>query len=109
MFVFLRRRVLPYPTRTDTLFPNTPLFRSTQSDNPRVVLLTPGPYNEAYFEHIYLARELGATLVEGADIAMRDGRVYLKTLAGLEQVDVVLRRMDGEWCDPLEQIGRAHV
>src|SRR3546814_17427143 len=56
----------------------------------------------AYFEHIYLARELGATLVEGADIAMRDGRVYLKTLAGLEQVDVVLRRMDGEWCDPLE-------
>src|SRR3546814_11529910 len=58
----------------------------TQSDNPRVVLLTPGPYNEAYFEHIYLARELGATLVEGADIAMRDGRVYLKTLAGLEQI-----------------------
>ncbi|WP_370153985.1 circularly permuted type 2 ATP-grasp protein [Ferrovibrio sp.] len=71
-------------------------------DNPKVVLLTPGPYNEAYFEHIYLARELGATLVEGADLAMRDGKVFIKTLAGLEQVDVVLRRMDGEWCDPLE-------
>ncbi|MBX3453808.1 circularly permuted type 2 ATP-grasp protein [Ferrovibrio sp.] len=72
------------------------------SDNPRVVLLTPGPYNEAYFEHIYLARELGATLVEGADLTMRDGRVFIKTLAGLEPVDVILRRLDGEWCDPLE-------
>lgn len=73
-----------------------------QSDNPRIVLLTPGPYNEAYFEHIYLARELGATLVEGADLTVRDARVFLKTLAGLEQVDVILRRLDGEWCDPLE-------
>jgi len=72
------------------------------TDNPRVVLLTPGPYNEAYFEHIYLARELGATLVEGADLTMRDGRVFLKTLAGLDPVDVILRRLDGEWCDPLE-------
>ncbi len=72
------------------------------SDNPRVVLLTPGPYNEAYFEHIYLARELGATLVEGADLTMRDDHVYLKTLGGLNQVDVILRRLDGEWCDPLE-------
>lgn len=74
----------------------------TQSDNPRVVLLTPGPYNEAYFEHIYLARELGATLVEGADLTMREGRIFLKTLAGLEPIDVILRRLDGEWCDPLE-------
>lgn len=74
----------------------------SQADNPRVVLLTPGPYNEAYFEHIYIARELGATLVEGADLTMRDGRIYMKTLAGLEQVDVILRRLDGEWCDPLE-------
>lgn len=71
-------------------------------DNPRVVLLTPGPYNEAYFEHIYLARELGATLVEGADLTMREGRIFLKTLAGLEPVDVIVRRLDGEWCDPLE-------
>lgn len=76
-----------------------------QPDNPRIVLLTPGPYNEAYFEHIYLARELGATLVEGADLTMRDGHVFLKTLAGLEQVDVMLRRLDGEWCDPLELRG----
>ena len=70
------------------------------------------PYNEAYFEHIYLARELGATLVEGADLTMRDGRIFIKTLAGLEPVDVILRRLDGEWCDPLElrlaRTDRAH-
>lgn len=74
----------------------------SRADNPRIVLLTPGPYNEAYFEHIYIARELGATLVEGADLTMREGRIYMKTLAGLEQVDVIVRRLDGEWCDPLE-------
>jgi len=74
----------------------------TLRDNPRLVLLTPGPYNEAYFEHIYLARELGATLVEGADLTMRDDHIFMKTLAGLEPVDVVVRRLDGEWCDPLE-------
>jgi uncharacterized circularly permuted ATP-grasp superfamily protein/uncharacterized alpha-E superfamily protein len=76
--------------------------KNGSADNPRVVLLTPGPYNEAYFEHIYLARELGATLVEGADLTAREGRIFLKTLAGLEPVDVVVRRLDGEWCDPLE-------
>jgi uncharacterized circularly permuted ATP-grasp superfamily protein/uncharacterized alpha-E superfamily protein len=71
-------------------------------DNPRMVLLTPGPYNETYFEHVYLARELGLTLVEGADLTVRDSRVYLKTLGGLQQVDVILRRQDSEFCDPLE-------
>lgn len=75
---------------------------SRTSDNPRVALLTPGPYNEAYFEHIYLARELGATLVEGADLTTRDDRVMIKTLGGLEAVDTLVRRVDGEWCDPLE-------
>ena len=71
-------------------------------DNPRIVLLTPGPYNETYFEHAYLARYLGYTLVEGGDLTVRDERVYLKTLAGLEPVDVILRRMDDAFCDPLE-------
>lgn len=78
------------------------LTRAGASDNPRLTLLTPGPHNEAYFEHIYLARELGATLVEGADLTVRENQVFLKTLAGLEPVDVILRRIDGEWCDPLE-------
>ena len=61
-------------------------------DNPRIVLLTPGPYNETYFEHAYLARYLGYTLVEGSDLTVRDNRVYLKLLDGLQPVDVILRR-----------------
>ncbi|MEX2214631.1 MAG: circularly permuted type 2 ATP-grasp protein [Phycisphaeraceae bacterium] len=71
-------------------------------ENPRVVLLTPGPFNETYFEHAYLARYLGLTLVEGADLTVRDKRVYLKTLSGLLPVDVILRRQDDSFCDPLE-------
>ena len=70
-------------------------------DQPRVVLLTPGAYNETYFEHAYLARYLGYSLVEGADLTVRDHSVYLKTLGGLERVDVILRRMDDGFCDPL--------
>jgi uncharacterized circularly permuted ATP-grasp superfamily protein/uncharacterized alpha-E superfamily protein len=71
-------------------------------DDPRVVLLTPGPYNETYFEHAYLARYLGYTLVQGDDLTVRDCRVYLKTLSGLHRVDVILRRVDDDFCDPLE-------
>jgi len=68
----------------------------------RSVLLTPGPFNESYFEHAYLARYLGLTLVEGEDLAVRDGIVYLKTLSGLERVDVIYRRVDTDFCDPVE-------
>jgi len=70
-------------------------------ENPRIVLLTPGAYNETYFEHAYLARYLGYTLVEGADLTVRGQAVYLKTLGGLQPVDVVLRRLDDDFCDPL--------
>jgi uncharacterized circularly permuted ATP-grasp superfamily protein/uncharacterized alpha-E superfamily protein len=73
--------------------------------HPNVVLLTPGPYNETYFEHAYLARYLGFTLVEGGDLTVRDCRVFIKTLEGLEPVDVVLRRLDDTFCDPLELRG----
>jgi len=74
-------------------------------DNPRIVLLTPGPYNETYFEHSYLARYLGFTLAEGADLTVRDRKVFLKTVEGLQPVDVILRRVDGSFCDPLELRG----
>ncbi len=77
------------------------------SDTPRIVLLTPGPYNETYFEHAYLARYLGFTLAEGADLTVRDERVYLKTLRGLLPVHVILRRMDDSFCDPLELFGES--
>jgi uncharacterized circularly permuted ATP-grasp superfamily protein/uncharacterized alpha-E superfamily protein len=78
------------------------LIRLAHSDNPRVALLTPGPLNETYFEHSYLARYLGFTLVEGADLAVRDQRLFLKTVEGLQQLDVLLRRVDDGFCDPLE-------
>jgi uncharacterized circularly permuted ATP-grasp superfamily protein/uncharacterized alpha-E superfamily protein len=69
---------------------------------PRLVLLTPGPHNETYFEHAYLARYLGVPLVEGGDLMVRGERLYLKTVEGLEPVHGVLRRLDDDYCDPLE-------
>jgi len=74
-------------------------------DNPRIVLLTPGPYSPTYFEHSYLARYLGYTLVEGGDLTVRDNRVYLKLLGGLQAVDVILRRLEDDLCDTLELRG----
>ena len=68
----------------------------------RVVLLTSGPYNETYFEHAYLARYLGLTLVEGSDLMVRNDRLFLKTLKGLEPVHGLLKRLDDEFLDPLE-------
>ena len=71
-------------------------------ENPRVVIMTPGPLNETYFEHLYLANYLNYTLIEGAYLTVRDGRVWLKSVGGLEPVDVILRRVDDHFCDPLE-------
>ena len=82
----------------DTLTALAPMTREA----PRVVLLTPGPLNETYFEHAYLARYLGFTLVEGGDLTVRDRRVFIKTLDGLQPVDVIFRRLDDSYCDPLE-------
>lgn len=69
---------------------------------PRIVLLTPGPYNETYFEHAYLARYLGLQLVEGSDLTVRNERVYMKGMRGLERVHGILRRLDDDFCDPVE-------
>jgi uncharacterized circularly permuted ATP-grasp superfamily protein/uncharacterized alpha-E superfamily protein len=73
-----------------------------KNPNPRIVILTPGPSNETYFEHSYLASFLGYTLVQGNDLMVKDNYVWLKTLSGLEKVDVILRRVDDVYCDPLE-------
>jgi uncharacterized alpha-E superfamily protein len=81
------------------------LLGLAKSDQPRAVLLTPGPFNETYFEHSYLARYLGFTLVEGADLTVRDRRVFLKTVEGLQPVDVILRRVDDSFCDPIDLRG----
>ncbi|HEY4151449.1 MAG TPA: circularly permuted type 2 ATP-grasp protein [Chitinophagaceae bacterium] len=74
----------------------------SQKDPPRIVILTPGPGNETYFEHSYLSSFLGFTLVQGNDLMVKDNYVWLKTLGGLEKVDVILRRVDDVYCDPLE-------
>jgi len=102
--------VLPRIFRSSNILRLAPFFRAQRDaltslascSNPRIVLLTPGPHNETYFEHSYLARYLGLALVEGADLTVRDRSVYLKTVEGLEQVDVILRRVDDSFCDPLE-------
>jgi uncharacterized circularly permuted ATP-grasp superfamily protein/uncharacterized alpha-E superfamily protein len=78
-----------------------------KSSSPRVVVLTPGPHNDTYFEHSFLAGYWGFPLVEGDDLTVRDGRVYLKTLAGLEPVDLIMRRFDDSFCDPLELRGES--
>ena len=76
---------------------------ATQSGrDARVVLLSPGATHETYFEHSYLARYMGYLLVEGEDLTVRDDRVFLKTLSGLEPVDVIIRRVKDNLCDPLE-------
>jgi len=74
----------------------------SRHEDPLVVFLTPGPANETYFEHAYLARYLGYPLVEGADLTTRDQQVYLRTVGGLRPVGTIVRRVDSESCDPLE-------
>jgi len=105
--------ILPDLFRSSNVLRLAPFFRAqrevltnlAQCDNPRIVLLTPGPLNETYFEHSYISRYLGFTLVQGADLTVRNRRVHLKTVDGLEKVDVILRRVDDSFCDPLELRG----
>ena len=105
-------RILPEAFRDNHVHRLAGFFRDAQrtlaelsprsGEQARVVLLTPGPHNETYFEQAYLARYLGYMLVEGQDLTVRDEQVFLKTLNGLERVDVILRRVDDDFCDPLE-------
>ena len=73
-----------------------------EGEVPLIVLLTPGPYNETYYEQAYLARYLGLPLVEGSDLTVRGGIVWHKTLSGMQRVHVIMRRVDDDYCDPLE-------
>ncbi|WP_428241734.1 circularly permuted type 2 ATP-grasp protein [Gynuella sp.] len=76
---------------------------------PRVVILTPGALNETYFEHVYLSNYLGFPLVQGNDLTVRGGYVWMKSLDGLKRVDVILRRVDDIYCDPVELRGDSHL
>lgn len=79
------------------------------SDASRIGLLTPGPLNETYFEHAYLSRYLGFLLVEGGDLTVRDDAVYVRTIGGLKRVDVIVRRLDSEFADPVELDPGSHI
>jgi uncharacterized circularly permuted ATP-grasp superfamily protein len=92
------RTVMEYP---NILHKNLVSLSPRQTANPTIVLLTPGIYNSAYFEHSTLARLMGVELVEGRDLVVGNHRVYMKTTQGLQQVDVIYRRVDDEFLDPL--------
>ena len=96
-----------FEVQRDALLRLAPRATANRRRSPRVVLLTPGPHNETYFEHSFLARHWGFPLVEGADLIARDNQVFLKTLAGLEPVDLIFRRVDDGFCDPLELRGES--
>jgi len=92
------RSVMEYPT---ILHRNLVSLSPRHIPNPVIVLLTPGVYNSAYFEHTTLARLMGVELVEGRDLVVDSHRVFMKTTTGLQQVDVIYRRVDDEFLDPL--------
>ena len=85
------------------------LAAASGRQDPRICLLTPGPFSETYFEQAHLARYLGFLLVEGDDLTVRDGRVYVRTIEGLKRADVILRRVDADFLDPLELNSASHL
>ncbi len=85
------------------------LIAAAAHADPRICLLTPGPYNETYFEQAYLARYLGFLLVEGGDLTMRDNEINVRTIAGLKRADVIWRRIDSDYADPLELNARSRL
>jgi uncharacterized circularly permuted ATP-grasp superfamily protein len=95
---FRVRRVEDYPQRLREALNS--VAPPGAGDSPCVVLLSPGPYNSAYFEHSFLARHMGVELVLGPDLVVYDDRVYLKTTRGLQRVDVIYRRLDDDFLDP---------
>jgi uncharacterized circularly permuted ATP-grasp superfamily protein len=97
--LFRRYRVRPVEHYPAVLL--STLRSATPVDNPCVVLLTPGRYNSAYFEHTFLAQQMGVELVEGQDLFAREGRVFMRTTSGPRQVDVIYRRIDDSFLDPL--------
>jgi len=92
------RSVTEYPT---ILYKNLLAISPRQISNPTIVLLSPGIYNSAYFEHTTLARLMGVELVEGRDLVVNNHKVYMNTTTGLQQVDVIYRRVDDDYLDPL--------
>ncbi|RMH36930.1 MAG: circularly permuted type 2 ATP-grasp protein [Nitrospirae bacterium] len=98
--LFSDMRVRPVDHYTTQLLQNLRYLAPESRENPEVVLLTPGVYNSAYFEHCFLSLQMGVELVEGRDLVVESDRVYMKTTTGLEPVDVIYRRVDDDFLDP---------
>jgi uncharacterized circularly permuted ATP-grasp superfamily protein len=92
--------VRPVESYADELLKTLLHLAPEQNEKPNVVLLTPGVFNSAYFEHCFLARQMGIPIVEGRDLVVRDARVFMRTTAGLVPVDVIYRRIDDDFLDP---------
>lgn len=102
--LFVGHDVLPVEGYTHQLLNNLRWLAPNRVDEPTVVLLTPGIFNSAYFEHLFLAKQMGVELVEGSDLVVDQDRVYMRTTAGLRPVHVIYRRVDDDYLDPL--VGR---
>lgn len=99
--LFAAQQVAPVDDYPDLLLANLRAVAPAGVTDPTVVLLTPGPYNSAYFEHVFLADRMGIELVEGQDLFVKDNAVYMRTTSGPEQVHVIYRRIGDEFLDPL--------
>ncbi len=99
--LFLNYGVWPIDHYGRALLATLRALAPAERDDPTAVLLTPGVYNSAYFEHAFLARQMGIEMVEGRDLLVHDDIVYMRTTAGLRRVDVIYRRMDDDFLDPL--------
>jgi len=99
--LFSRHKIAPVQHYPDMLLDNLRTVAPQGVSNPTVVLLTPGAYNSAYFEHTFLAQQMGIELVEGRDLFVRDETVYMRTTQGPQRVDVIYRRLDDDFLDPL--------
>jgi uncharacterized circularly permuted ATP-grasp superfamily protein len=99
--LFARNRVAPVAHYPDVLLKNLRSVAPQGVDDPTVVLLTPGMYNSAYFEHAFLAQQMGIELVEGQDLFVDDGHVFMRTTRGPQRVDVIYRRIDDDFLDPI--------
>jgi uncharacterized circularly permuted ATP-grasp superfamily protein len=99
--LFLSHRIRPIDHYAQLLLSTLRALAPEGRPEPNIVLLTPGVYNSAYFEHTYLARQMGVELVQGRDLLVHDNIVYMRTTAGLRRVDVIYRRVDDDFCDPL--------
>ncbi|MFL6064058.1 MAG: circularly permuted type 2 ATP-grasp protein, partial [Friedmanniella sp.] len=98
---FSNQRIRPVAGYPQRLLAALRKAASATTDNPTVVVLTPGVFNSAYFEHTLLARTMGVELVEGRDLECRRGKVFMRTTAGLQRVDVIYRRIDDDFIDPV--------